>query len=120
MDFNEYQKAAHSTAVYPEELGVIYPALKLAGEAGEVAEKIGKMLRDGTLYLDELRGAHVENGMTVEQEDALKKELGDVLWYVAEIATVMGWTLDQVAAQNIDKLSLRSLRNILIGEGDNR
>lgn len=120
MNFHEYQNAAHKTAQYPEELGLIYPVMKLAGEAGEVAEKVGKMLRDGTIYLDDIGGVHVHEGMSKAQTDELVKELGDVLWYVAEIATVLNLGLGEIARRNIDKLADRSFRSVIIGEGDNR
>ena len=104
MRLNEYQKLALSTAIFPDQWKIIYPALKLAGEAGEVAEKVGKSLR-GDKPLD--------------PED-LCKELGDVLWYIAALAHGLGYTLDQVAQMNVDKLSGRSTRGTLKGSGDNR
>lgn len=108
MELNEYQRQARQTAVYPENVRIIYPALKLAGEAGEVAEKIGKVLRD--------------NG-GVFTEDKLKElvlELGDVLWYVSELAYSFNSTLDNVAIKNLEKLSSRQDRGALQGSGDNR
>ena len=72
MDFNQYQALARSTAIYPEQHRVVYPALGLAGESGEVAEKIKKMLRDD-IPEEAVR-------------ESLVKELGDVLWYVANLA----------------------------------
>lgn len=117
-EFNDYQVKAHSTAVYPPEWGITYPVMKLSGEAGEVAEKIGKMMRSGVLWIDEVGEVH--DGMSQAQADELVKELGDVLWYVAEIATLLGVSLQAVALKNNDKLADRSIRNLLIGEGDNR
>jgi NTP pyrophosphatase (non-canonical NTP hydrolase) len=116
-DFNEYQTRAHATAVYPQELGIIYPVMKLAGEAGEISEKIGKALRKGDIYI--MPNGEV-SGLRPDHHEDLIKELGDVLWYVAEIATVLGVPLGQVASRNIDKLADRSLRGVLVGEGDNR
>ena len=122
ISFNEYQVAAHKTAVYPQEFDIIYPALKLAGEAGEIAEKIGKRVRDGSLYLDATGyiSARVVNNMTTDQSNELVKELGDVLWYVAELSTLLGVRLEDVAIANVEKLQSRSLRGVLIGEGDDR
>ena len=106
MNFNEYQKLARSTAVYPEEYKVIYPALGLCGEAGEVAEKIKKTIR-GDTPLNEVTGN-------------IAMELGDVLWYVAVLADDLGVTLDQVANWNVDKLQRRMKWKNIKGDGDNR
>ena len=109
MDFNEYQKKARSTAIYKAEHMIIYPALKLAGEAGEVAEKVGKVLRDND--------GNFANTETIE---SIEKELGDVLWYVANLSMDLGITLDEVAELNIKKLADRAERNKLQGSGDER
>ena len=106
MNFNEYQKIARSTAVYPEEYKVVYPALGLCGEAGEVADKIKKTVR-GDTPLDEVTGD-------------IAMELGDVLWYVAVLADDLGITLDQIANWNVDKLQRRMKSNKIKGDGDNR
>ena len=103
MTFNDYQAAAKKTAIYHEQHRVIYPALGLAGEAGEVAEKVKKWIDDGNV-----------------DPDAVKKELGDVLWYVAAVASDLGLTLDEVAAANVQKLESRAARGTLGGSGDNR
>ncbi len=109
MDFNDYQAAARQTAQYPD-MGrnLYYPTLGLAGETGEVAEKIKKLMRDG------------EGVLTPERRDALKKELGDVLWYVAALCSELGLSMDDVARQNIDKLRDRRARGAIRGDGDNR
>lgn len=109
MKLNDYQAAAQETAVYPT-LGhpIVYPALGLAGEAGEVAEKIKKLCRDHDGVLND------------ERRMGICKELGDTLWYVSETARQAGLTLEEVAMCNIEKLRSRSLRNTLHGEGDNR
>lgn len=110
MDFNAYQQGALDTAEFPPEYKVIYPALGLAGEAGEVMEKIKKQLRD--------RGGI---GMLTEHDvDALKKELGDVLWYVAVLSNDLGLDLESVAVANLEKLASRKQRGKLGGSGDNR
>jgi NTP pyrophosphatase (non-canonical NTP hydrolase) len=109
MDFNEYQKESRKTALYPEvNNNFIYPTLGLAGEAGEVAEKIKKVIRDKNGVIDD------------ETREMIKKELGDVLWYVAQLATELGLSLDDVASGNIEKLFSRMDRGKLKGSGDNR
>tara|TARA_Y100001970_G_C14131207_1_gene801806 strand:+ start:866 stop:1195 length:330 start_codon:yes stop_codon:yes gene_type:complete len=109
MDFKTYQKKARETAQYPN-LGQnnIYPTLGLMGEAGEVAEKVKKVLRD-------------KNGIFDEQSKiALKKELGDVLWYLSNLCTEFNFNLDDVAIQNLEKLKSRAARGRISGSGDNR
>lgn len=109
MEFNEYQKKASSTAIYPN-LGknFIYPTLGLAGEAGEVAEKIKKILRD-------------DNGIISEKKkNEIIYELGDVLWYVSQLCKELNVPMDDVAALNIEKLSSRKDRKEISGSGDNR
>ncbi len=109
LNFNSYQQAAAQTAVYPN-LGnnFVYPTLGLVGEAGEVAEKIKKVLRD-------------DNGqLSAEKKQELMKELGDVLWYVARLAAELGLELEQVAQYNLAKLTSRQERGKLGGSGDNR
>lgn len=107
MTFNEYDNLAKSTRVYPEKNEVIYTALMLAGEVGEVTEKIGKQLRKKELNKDELT-------------EPLKKELGDVLWYLSALAADLGLTLEEVAIVNIEKLKKRYEENKIHGDGDNR
>ena len=108
MDLDEYQRAAGGTAIYAEHHRVIYPALGLASEAGEVAGKIKKVLRD--------QGGDFAQAST----DALKDELGDVLWYVAVLAGDLGLSLDQIARDNLAKLQSRQARGRLGGAGDER
>jgi NTP pyrophosphatase (non-canonical NTP hydrolase) len=109
MNFEEYQKDSRRTALYPD-LGknFVYPTLGLAGEAGEVAEKIKKVLRDD--------GGKVSD----EKKQDITKELGDVLWYVSQIATELGLSLDDIAKLNIEKLLSRLERGQIKGSGDNR
>ena len=104
MNFAEYQKAAWKTAIYPREL--YYPALGLAGEAGEIANKVKKMYRDG-LTKEQLR-------------EPLAHEIGDCLWYVAALCTELGLDLEEVADNNIQMLLDRQKRGALSGSGDNR
>ena len=111
MKLNEYQEAAISTAIYPGRgsfQGVTYCALKLAGEAGEVADKIGKVIRDD--------GSEI----TEAKRQDLKKELGDVAWYLAALSTELGLTLEEVMAANLEKLASRKARGVLGGSGDDR
>src|SRR5512143_49897 len=107
MDFNEYQTKSRKTAGYPA-IGhpVIYPTLGLVNEAGEVAGKIKKVFRDKDGQISE------------ETRDALKAELGDVLWYIAQVATELGLSLDDVAEYNILKLQDRLERGAIRGDGD--
>ncbi len=109
MDLNEYQKQARKTATYPN-VGnnPIYPTLGLAGEAGEVAEKVKKVLRD--------RNGDFDKNM----REKIKLELGDVLWYVAQLSSEIGYQLEDVALGNLEKLSSRAKRGKISGEGDNR
>ena len=109
MNFTEYQELAKSTAIYPSRYFKVYPALGLCGEAGEVAEKIKKVIRDGVDYLHE-----------EEFKAELTKELGDVLWYVAALASDLDISLDDVAKKNLQKLASRKKRNKIGGSGDNR
>lgn len=120
LTFGEYQSAAATTAMFPEvrvhpddgrlsqEARFVYPAMGLAGETGEVMELLKKAVRD--------EGGH----MSPERLGRLRKELGDVLWYVAQIATECGLSLDDVAEANIAKLASRQERGVLGGSGDER
>ncbi|HKI56995.1 MAG TPA: nucleoside triphosphate pyrophosphohydrolase family protein [Trueperaceae bacterium] len=112
MTLDEYQARARSTAIYPEEARVLYPTLKLAGEAGEVAEKLGKLMRD--------EGLRPGGALTEGQREALAKELGDVLWYVANLAGDLGLSLEQIGRTNLAKLASRRDRGVLQGSGDDR
>lgn len=108
MNMNEYQAAALQTAVYPEQMRIIYPALGMNGEAGEVADKVKKVIRDNNLDFD------------AEKREAIALEIGDVLWYCATLAHDIGYSLEDVAKKNIDKLASRKKRGTLSGSGDNR
>ena len=108
MNLNEYQQKALETAIYPQEFKVIYPALGMAGEAGEVADKVKKIIRD--------------NNGKISEEKALEiaKEVGDVLWYCATMAKDLGFDLETIAQMNYDKLRSRQERGKIGGNGDNR
>jgi len=109
VDFQHYQESCRATARYPD-VGAnpIYPTLGLCGEAGEVADKVKKVLRDR------------QGNFTPEVIADLKLELGDVLWYVAQLATELGLELEQIAQTNLDKLASRAARNVIGGSGDKR
>ncbi len=109
MDVRDYQSLSRRTATYPGAGdNIVYPTLGLAGEAGEVAEKVKKLIRDDAGVLSD------------ERRTALAGELGDVLWYVAQVATEAGLDLDDVAQANLDKLASRAERGVLSGSGDDR
>lgn len=141
MDFKEYQEKAHTTAVYPdlnslmisigEKAGIVtlhvpekkdeqeklfkkmsvnfyYPALGLVGEAGEIANKVKKVMRDNFGILEE------------DKRKDLEKEIGDVLWYLAELSTALDIDLNKVAEDNLAKLFSRKKRGVIKGSGDNR
>lgn len=109
MDFKEYQEKSRKTALYPN-IGnnFVYPTLGLAGEAGEVAEKIKKVIRDKEGIIDDAT------------REEIKKELGDVIWYLSQIASELNLSFDEVAEFNIEKLASRMERGKLHGNGDNR
>jgi NTP pyrophosphatase (non-canonical NTP hydrolase) len=108
VEFSDYQQQSRRTAEYPREAWLAYPALGLAGEAGEVAEHAKKAIRDdgGTV--------------TEERRAAMAKELGDVLWYVSQLASELGLELDAIAHGNLEKLLSRQRRGVLSGSGDER
>jgi NTP pyrophosphatase (non-canonical NTP hydrolase) len=103
IGFREYQRKAVSFAIYPATHKVLYPASGLCGETGEVAEKVKKQVRDGVFNRHEVA-----------------KELGDVLWYLSNLANDIGYNLDEVADINIEKLTSRKNRDKIKGSGDNR
>ena len=109
MNFTEYQNLALATAIYPKKYETIYPALGLCGEAGEVAEKIKKSIRDG-----------LHNWPDEQFKEELTKELGDVLWYISALASDLDISLNAVAENNLQKLASRKKRNVIGGSGDNR
>jgi NTP pyrophosphatase (non-canonical NTP hydrolase) len=108
MYFHEYQEQAESTATYPEAYRIVYPTLGLAGEAGELANKVKKVIRDDG------------NELSPEKRDAILAEVGDVLWYCSAICSDLDASLEAIAEENIAKLQSRAARNVLAGSGDNR
>lgn len=103
LSLNEYQKLASKTAIYKSTHAILYPALGLAGEAGEVANKVKKMLRDGDF-----------------NRQAVAAEVGDVLWYVSALCRDLNIDLQDIAMQNLEKLYGRKARGTLKGSGDTR
>ena len=110
MNFNDYQKQALKTVISSgdEFKDLLHWVLGMNGEAGEVAEKVKKIIRD--------KGGEVSQA----DKEELAKELGDVLWYVAVFAHDLGVSMDKIAEQNLDKLRSRKERGVLGGSGDNR
>ncbi len=110
MDFNEYQKKAYATATFAQSDfdTIVYLALGIAGESGEVVEKVKKVMRnDGGKISD-------------EKKEAIKLELGDVLWYLSQMAQALDIPFEEVAQANIDKLADRRKRGVICSEGDSR
>ena len=124
MNMNEYQQAADSTAIFPPvmvpgriiengeqeytRLDIAYPALGLAGESGEFANKVKKIIRDSQGFI------------SPERKKSLQDELGDVLWYVSACATALDGSLDTIARNNVKKLADRRERGKIQGDGDKR
>lgn len=109
LTFDEYQRGAKTTAQYATELPAwVYLTLGLTSESGEVADKFKKIIRN--------KGGK----FTAEDYEAIKKELGDVLWYLSMIADELGLSFDDVASANLAKLADRQTRNVIKSTGDNR
>ena len=110
MELNKYQKMALKTALHKKKYKIIYPAFGLGNEAGEVMGKIKKWLR----------GDDGDGPMSSNRKEALKGELGDVLWYLAVLSHDLNLSLDDIAQANILKLQSRKKRGKLRGDGDKR
>lgn len=106
MKMNEYQQAAMKTALYPKDCALAYATLGLAGEAGELANKVKKILRGD------------DNAMELRQQ--VIGEMGDVMWYLAALASELDTDLEAVARHNVEKLESRYARDMIKGAGDNR
>ena len=107
-DLDMYQKVAKTTAIYPREQAIIYPTLGLTGEAGEVANKVKKIIRDGSNSKDE----------RLVQD--ISAEIGDCLWYIAVLASDFNIKLSDIASTNLEKLANRKKNNTIHGSGDTR
>lgn len=109
IDFEEYQVQSRRTAVYPDAgKNIVFPVLGLAGETGEVAEKIKKLWKTSVL------------SPSADDRKALAKELGDVLWYLAQLATELRLSLADIARLNLAKITARKEKGNIYGSGDNR
>lgn len=110
MEFNQYQKESRQTLRYRgSKMEMLsYMALGITGEAGEMANKIKKILRDH------------EGKLSPKLRQELKSELGDILWYISQLATELGAGLDEIADENLKKVFSRQSRNKINGNGDNR
>lgn len=119
MDLNEYQDKAMSTCMEScENLG--YMLTGLNAEVGEVNDKIAKSIRKGEVAITRNNLCTWLDRTPKDWADSLKKEIGDCLWFIAGLSAVMGWTLEDVARANIDKLASRKERGVIDGNGDNR
>lgn len=119
VNLDDYQYSAIRTAVYPGAqgpIGLLYTALGLGNEAGEVLGKVKKLVRDDNSDILLTHNMKVSE----EKKAAIAGELGDVLWYAAMVATELGLSLNDIAYENIQKLADRKERGVLTGDGDNR
>lgn len=121
MELNDYQEKAMTTCM-PSSDNFAYMFINLVGEVGEFASKVAKAIRkeDLQVYENELAcdGYFPEDAKIFKEE--LKKEAGDIAWQLAGLCQAMGWTLEEVCQQNLDKLASRKQRNVIDGDGDNR
>ena len=110
MEMNEYQNEATKTFQFNPDVidPLVYAVLGLVGEAGEVADKLKKVYRND------------EGRMTDDFKEDIRRELGDVLWYISQTARIMDISLDDIAQTNIEKLRDRQERNVIKSTGDNR
>lgn len=125
MTIKEYQTIIEKTAIYPKNIGIAYCALGLTGEAGEVAEKIKKLYRDKQHLINYIQRGEEPSDVNkflqmVQLIEGIKKELGDVIWYVTALANEFGISLEDIMESNYNKLIKRKETNTLHGSGDNR
>lgn len=113
MELKEYQEKAMTTCMASSN-NFSYMFLNLVGEVGEFASKVAKSIRkDGNII-------NYNEMVFIENEEELQKEAGDILWQLSGLCSVMGWALEDIAQQNLDKLASRKQRNVIDGNGDNR
>ena len=115
MTLQEYQERAMTTCL-PHSKNLAYMLLNLVGEVGEVAGKVSKQIRKGEVGFYGYGNIHFNEG----DDEPLKKEIGDVLWQLSGLCSVMGWSLEDIAQQNLDKLADRQQRGVIASQGDNR
>jgi NTP pyrophosphatase (non-canonical NTP hydrolase) len=123
MEMNNYQEMAIRTAIYNKKYSCLYPALGLAGEAGETCEKVKKLIRDSEFEPEIFCSGTIDEDIPqawFEKREEIKKEIGDVIWYCAALARDFGLKLGDIAELNIEKLRSRAERNAIKGSGDNR
>ena len=108
MDFNAYQNFASITRIYPENMKIVYPCLGLSGEVGEVCEKVKKIYRDK------------KGNFSEHDKEQIVREMGDVLWYLAALASDLGYNLNDIAFNNTQKILERKDNGKLHGNGDYR
>ena len=122
MTIEEYQTIIKKTSIYPENIGLAYCAMGLTGEAGEVSDKIKKIYRDKDVFdssgLIDQEKIHLE--VIPEEKESIKKELGDVMWYITAMANELGLSLEEIMEANYNKLIKRRETNTLHGSGDDR
>jgi NTP pyrophosphatase (non-canonical NTP hydrolase) len=120
LTLNEYQKKAMTTCL-KESDNFSYMFLNLVGEVGEFASKVAKHIRKGNAYISGSSDLYFNEFPELsENEKELMKEAGDMLWQLSGLCSVMGWSLNDIAQQNLDKLASRQQRNVIEGNGDNR
>jgi len=116
MSLEEYQRKAMTTCMESSN-NFCYMMLNLVGEVGEFASKIAKYIRKDYIEINHSKIAGI---ISDDEDDGLRKEAGDILWQLSGLCTVMGWKLEDVAQENLAKLSDRKDRNVIAGNGDNR
>lgn len=123
MTLNEYQKQAMTTCM-PSSENFSYMFLNLVGEVGEFASKVAKEIRKENMCIgvnSTKRNEHywfTHDGDSYAKEEELKKEAGDILWQLSGVCSVMGWSLNEVAQMNLDKLAARKAAGTIEGNGD--
>lgn len=118
MTLKEYQEKAMTTCM-PSSENFSYMFLNLVGEVGEFASKVAKAIRKGNAEISHSKLSRIgDTDMLAKQEDELKKEAGDILWQLSGLCTVMGWSLEDVAQMNLDKLAARKAVGTIDGNGD--
>ena len=118
MELNEYQKRAMTTCTGSSH-NFAYMYMNLIGEIGEFSSKCAKFIRKEEAEFCE-NNQFCTTRVDKQAREDLRKELGDCLWQLSGLCTVMGWSLEKVAQENLAKLADRKKRNMIVGEGDNR
>jgi len=121
MDLNDYQDKAMTTCTESSD-NLSYMLLNLVGEVGEFASKIAKGIRKEYIVIDHnaLYTVAAHKGLAYALKQEAKLEAGDILWQLSGLCKTMGWTLEEVAQANLDKLASRKDRGVIVGDGDHR